>query len=74
MSRKHASLRQGSAPACDSNTGEVRVPLTLYALDVPQEYPELVLSRAEATGLFAQLRALLVPFPEHPVCRPEVVR
>lgn len=74
MSRLHASLRRGYAPACDSTTGEVRVPLTLYALDVPEDFPDLVLSRAEATALFAHLRAALVPVPDHPTPRPEAVR
>jgi hypothetical protein len=75
MSRLHASLRRGSTPACDSRTGEVRVPLTLYDLDEPQDYPDLVLARAEAEALFAQLRAALVPVPEQQLtARPEVVR
>ena len=71
----HASLRRGSQPACDARTGEVRVPLTLYALDEAQGYPDLVLSRSEAEALFAHLRVALVPIPEQPAAaRPEVVR
>lgn len=74
MSRLHASLRRGSTPACDGRTGEVRVPLTLYALDEPQDYPDLVMSRSEAEALFAHLRVAIVPVPEHSTARPEVVR
>ncbi|MGW2742390.1 hypothetical protein [Streptomyces sp. NPDC001450] len=74
MSRLHASLRRGEVPVCDSRTGEVRVPITLYDLDEPREYPELVLARAEAEALFAQLRAALVSVPAQSTARPEVVR
>ncbi|MEV5911048.1 hypothetical protein AB0M00_19370 [Streptomyces chartreusis] len=74
MTRLHASLRRGEVPVCDGRTGEIRVPLTVYDLDEPQAYPDLVLSRAEGEALFAQLRAALVPAPEQPATRPEVVR
>ncbi|MET9729218.1 hypothetical protein ABZZ79_00705 [Streptomyces sp. NPDC006458] len=52
----------------------MRVPLTLYDLDEPQDYPDLVMSRSEAEALFAHLRFALVPVPEQPTARPEVVR
>jgi hypothetical protein len=73
-SRLHASLRRGVQPICDSRTGEVRVPLTLYALDEVQDYPDLVLSRGEVEALFAHLRVVLVPVPEQTTARPEAVR
>ncbi|MFE6903764.1 hypothetical protein ACFVFJ_44265 [Streptomyces sp. NPDC057717] len=54
----HASTRRDEPPTCDPVTGEVRVPLALYAVDVHQGDIELVLSRAEAQPVIdALLRA-----------------
>lgn len=51
----HASTRRGEPPAVDHVTGEVRVPLALYALDEHQGDAELVLSRADAQQLLDAL-------------------
>ncbi|MFE9624310.1 hypothetical protein [Streptomyces sp. NPDC006527] len=58
----------------DSSTGEIRVPLALYSLDVHQGDLDLVMSRSEAEALFAHLRAALVPVPAPTGVRPEAVR
>ncbi|MGW6142184.1 hypothetical protein [Streptomyces sp. NPDC055140] len=44
----HASIRRGEPPTTDPVTGEVRIPLALYAVDIHQGDTELVLSRTEA--------------------------
>lgn len=74
MPRLHASLRRDEPPVRDFSTGEIRIPLALYALDTRHCDADLVMSRREAEGLFAHLRVALVPVPEQPTTRPEVVR
>ncbi|MFE0270797.1 hypothetical protein ACFWZY_01455 [Streptomyces sp. NPDC058992] len=49
----HASLCPGTPVTCDRDTGEVRVPLQLFALDRPVGTIELVLPRLEAEQLHA---------------------
>lgn len=51
----HASARRSESPTIDHVTGEVRIPLALYAVDVHQQDVELVLSRAEAQPLLEVL-------------------
>lgn len=52
----HASTRRGEPPTVDHVTGEVRVPLALYALDEHQDDAELVLSRADVQPLLDALQ------------------
>ena len=51
----HASTRRGEPPTVDHVTGEVRVPLALYALDEHQGDADLVLSRVEVQQLLDAL-------------------
>jgi hypothetical protein len=56
----HASLTAGAAPATsDPTTGEVRVPLDLWAVDIPLGTTALVLSRVEAERLHARITYLM---------------
>lgn len=57
----HASPQRAALPTGDHLTGEVRVPLAVYALDQVQAHVPLVLSRREAEDLFARLADLLAP-------------
>ncbi|MET7514086.1 hypothetical protein ABZS88_11505 [Streptomyces sp. NPDC005480] len=57
----HASTRRGEPPTVDHVTGEVRVPLALYALDDHQGDAELVLSRADAQRLLDALPQAVRP-------------
>ncbi|MFI5664965.1 hypothetical protein [Streptomyces sp. NPDC051684] len=55
----HASVRRHESPVVDPVTGEVRVPLSLYAADNHQGDVELVLSRKDALPVLdALLRAI----------------
>ncbi|MFE3553302.1 hypothetical protein ACFXKW_00210 [Streptomyces sp. NPDC059193] len=47
----HASLSRDTEPAVDHDTGEVRVPLVLYDVDVRVGDTELVLSRHDVRVL-----------------------
>lgn len=51
----HASIRRDEPPTIAHVTGEVRVPLALYAVDERRSDVSLVLSYSEAQRLFAQL-------------------
>ncbi|KMS77716.1 hypothetical protein ACH49_19720 [Streptomyces leeuwenhoekii] len=53
--RLHASIRRGEPLAAVPSTGEVRVPLALYAVDELRGTLDLVLARSEAQRLFTQL-------------------
>lgn len=55
----HASPQRAASPVSDPSTGEVRVPVSLYAIDELQAEVPLVLSRAEAEALRAKLADLL---------------
>jgi len=55
----HASPRRGAPTSSTHTTGEVRIPLSLYQLDQHQGDTSLVLSRAEAEALVAELTAHL---------------
>jgi hypothetical protein len=55
----HASPHPDRPPVGDATTGEVRIPLELWAVDRPEGAADLVLSRTEAEVLHAQLAALL---------------
>lgn len=55
----HASLRTDAQPTCDTDTGEVRVPVELWEIDRSQGHGDLVLSRAEAEALYATLTAIV---------------
>lgn len=57
----HASIRRDEPLAVDVVTGEVRIPLALYAVDEHQGDTELVLSRAEAQPLLAALAQANAP-------------
>ncbi|MFD8914093.1 hypothetical protein [Streptomyces sp. NPDC059575] len=57
--KSHASLDRGNAPTFNADTGEVRVPLSLYRLDEHDGDVPLVLSRAEAVRLRDALADLL---------------
>lgn len=57
----HASARRSESPTVDHITGEVRIPLALYAVDVHQRDVELVLSRAEAQPLLDALLQAVRP-------------
>ncbi|MFI2314073.1 hypothetical protein AMK17_25435 [Streptomyces sp. CB00072] len=63
----HASPTRAALPIGDPTTGEVRVPVALYDLDVLQAEVPLVLSRTEAEALRDRLDTLLagtlVPVP-----------
>lgn len=55
----HASPRRGESATSDSDTGEIRVPLSLFHVDQHQGDVELVLSRTEAEELHAALSTSL---------------
>lgn len=55
----HASPQRAALPLGDPITGEVRVPVALYDLDVLQAEVALVLSRTEAEALRDRLTELL---------------
>jgi hypothetical protein len=57
--RLHASTRRHEPLATVAATGEVRVPLALYAVDELRGNVDLVLARAEAQRLFTQLAEAL---------------
>ncbi|HZF92091.1 hypothetical protein [Streptomyces sp.] len=57
--RLHASTRRGEPLTTVHVTGEVRVPLALYAVDERRGDVDLVLSRTEAHRLFTQLAEAL---------------
>ncbi|MFJ9318233.1 hypothetical protein [Streptomyces globisporus] len=63
----HASPQRAALPTGDPTTGEVRVPVALYDLDVLQAEIPLVLARSEAEALRDRLDVLLsgtlVPVP-----------
>lgn len=51
----HASTRRDEPPTIDTATGEVRIPLALYAVDTYQGDTVLVLTRADAQPLLDAL-------------------
>ncbi|MFI9260374.1 hypothetical protein ACIGT4_22155 [Streptomyces sioyaensis] len=53
--RLHASTRRGEPPSVDGVTGEIRIPLALYAVDEYRGSVDLVLSRADGASLLASL-------------------
>ncbi|MEU3256095.1 hypothetical protein [Streptomyces sp. NPDC006997] len=57
--RLHASVRRHEPPTAVPATGEVRVPLALYAVDDLRGTADLVMSRAETRRLFTQLAEAL---------------
>lgn len=54
-SRLHASTRRDEPLSSDDVTGEIRIPLALYAVDEYRGSVDLVLSRAEGASLLASL-------------------
>ncbi|MGW4561407.1 hypothetical protein ACWEN3_03025 [Streptomyces sp. NPDC004561] len=69
----HASPRRGAAPYSDSETGEVRIPLSLFCVDAHLRDADLVLARPEGEQLLTQLRSALTASVETSVVRrPEV--
>ncbi|MER6839520.1 hypothetical protein [Streptomyces platensis] len=73
--RLHASTRRGEPPSADGVTGEIRVPLALYAVDEHRGSVDLVLSRADAASLLASLvEALGAPTHASWPQRPEDAR
>ncbi|WP_405413961.1 hypothetical protein [Streptomyces rubiginosohelvolus] len=63
----HASPQRAALPTGDPTTGEVRIPVALYDLDVLQAEIPLVLARSEVEALRDHLDMLLsgtlVPVP-----------
>ncbi|MFF9582510.1 hypothetical protein [Streptomyces achromogenes] len=62
--RMHTSVRRDEPLKASRDTGEVRVPLTLYDLDEARGDVDLVLSRTEAQRLFtglAEALGLVIP-------------
>ncbi|WP_327704561.1 hypothetical protein OG530_25255 [Streptomyces decoyicus] len=59
--RLHASTRRDEPPSIDSVTGEIRVPLALYAVDEHRGSVDLVLSHADGASLLASLAEALGP-------------
>ncbi|WP_171110649.1 MULTISPECIES: hypothetical protein [unclassified Streptomyces] len=57
--RLHASVRRHEPITTVKVTGEVRVPVALYAVDELRGHADLVLARAEAQRLFTQLAEAL---------------
>lgn len=51
----HASPRKGAPASRNKDTGEIRIPLSLFHLDRPQGDVDLVLSRVEGEHLYATL-------------------
>ncbi|MEV0634409.1 hypothetical protein AB0I77_05410 [Streptomyces sp. NPDC050619] len=75
FTRWHASPRRAAAPYSDGQTGEVRIPLSLFCVDENLRDIDLVLSRAEGEDLLEQLRGALNASSETAFTRrPEVVR
>jgi len=73
--RLHASTRRGEPPSTDAATGEVRVPIALYALDEHRGDTDLVMARSEAARLFNELAQALGYVTAPPRQRPlEAVR
>ncbi|MDQ0949347.1 hypothetical protein QFZ24_003270 [Streptomyces phaeochromogenes] len=62
--RWHASPRRNVPPTTDLGTGEIRVPLALFAIDEHRGDIDLVLSRTEGESLAASLRAALTEVVE----------
>ncbi|MEU3510820.1 hypothetical protein ABZ733_23565 [Streptomyces longwoodensis] len=60
----HASPRPDAAPYSDRQTGEVRVPTSLYAVDERLRDIELVMTRAEGEAHLQQVRAALAAATE----------
>lgn len=68
--RLHASVRRDEPLKTQPDTGEVRVPLALYAVDENRGDVDLVLSRAEGQTLFTRLaEALCLVNPMMPAQR-----
>lgn len=59
VTRWHASPTRDVPATRERETGEIRVPLSLFDLDEPQGEVQLVLSRTEAEHLYATLSRLL---------------
>lgn len=57
--RLHASVRRDEPLRTQQDTGEVRVPLALYALDENRGDIDLVMSRTEGQTLFTRLAEAL---------------
>lgn len=57
--RLHASVLRHEPPTTVRVTGEVRVPLALYAVDELRGTADLVMSRSEAQKLFTDLAEAL---------------
>ncbi|MFE5771456.1 hypothetical protein ACFQ7O_24185 [Streptomyces sp. NPDC056485] len=57
----HASLTRNVGPSTDRDSGEVRIPLALFDVDVHQGDAELVLTRREARGLLEHLADAVTP-------------
>ncbi|NUS74955.1 MAG: hypothetical protein HOV70_01985 [Streptomyces sp.] len=57
--RLHASLRRDEPMRTQQATGEIRVPLSLFAVDQNQGEVDLVMSRAEGQRFFTQLAEAL---------------
>ncbi|MDN3027992.1 hypothetical protein [Streptomyces sp. S.PB5] len=55
----HASTRRDEPLTTDAVTGEVRVPLALYAVDERRADVDLVLSRTDGQRLFTELAEAL---------------
>jgi hypothetical protein len=60
----HASPRRGAQASHDPTSGETRIPLRVYAIDVVLGDVELVLSRVEVEELHATLADCLTNRPE----------
>lgn len=58
-SQWHASPTRDVPASREPDTGEIRVPLSLFDLDEPQGDVQLVLSSLEAEQLYATLSRLL---------------
>ncbi|WP_331771075.1 hypothetical protein OG948_46465 (plasmid) [Embleya sp. NBC_00888] len=54
--RTHAALTSDVRPMLDSETGELRLRITLYAVDEPIEHLDLVLSGPEVADLVDVVR------------------
>lgn len=67
--RLHASTRRHEPLTAVPVTGEVRVPLDLYAVDELRGTTDLVMARGEAQRLFTQLAEALGYVGEAPASR-----
>ncbi|MEU6421122.1 hypothetical protein [Streptomyces spiralis] len=65
----HASIRRNEPLAAVPATGEVRIPLALYAVDELRGCADLVMSRAEAQAVFTELAEALGCVHQAPVQR-----